>query len=422
MSSAYRTGSKRTSRSHQPHNSESDIMASQQSARIFIKNDMGGNASIVLFHTNRSNGTQRETWTVGRAETAGPMKVMFETGIGTGGILDYWSVLVHVKDGPSAGFFVNSGTAIDPFWKECQLQHKDAGRSITLSISPSKFDIPLPSGGCHDGVRRLTPATPLTHVFVLALENHSFDNVFAMSGIPGIEAATISDSNEFSGSTYFVQPGAPTSLTTDPGHEFTDVVQQLCGLEATFPKGGPYPRIENSGFAASYATSTSEEPHKPPQPERVIDIMSCFDTQRQMRTIYDLATQFAVCDHWYSSMPGPTWPNRFFIHGASSSGFDDSPTTAQMGGWELPGGGFKYPNGSIFSRLNDAQVPYRLYRDAQTSPPSIPSRAPPWARYRRCLRSAASRSQMSNPSRISPLTSKALTRSPTRSSSPTTGT
>ena len=33
-------------------------------------------------------------------------------------------------------------------------------------------------------------APAIKHVFVLMLENHSFDNIFAMSGILGIRAAT----------------------------------------------------------------------------------------------------------------------------------------------------------------------------------------------------------------------------------------
>ena len=41
--------------------------------------------------------------------------------------------------------------------------------------------------------------------------------------------------------------------------------------------------------------------------------------------IYALATQFAICDSWHASVPGPTWPNRFFVHGASSGGWADSP-------------------------------------------------------------------------------------------------
>ena len=48
----------------------------------------------------------------------------------------------------------------------------------------------------------------ISNVFVLMLENHSFDNIFAMSGIPGIRAATLADSNCYCGKQYFVKDGA----------------------------------------------------------------------------------------------------------------------------------------------------------------------------------------------------------------------
>ena len=75
-------------------------------------------------------------------------------------------------------------------------------------------------------------APKLTNVFVLMLENHSFDNIFAMSCIPGITAATVKDFNFVEGKKYFVQDGAPWCMTTDPGHEFDDVLEQLCGYDA----------------------------------------------------------------------------------------------------------------------------------------------------------------------------------------------
>jgi len=102
-------------------------------------------------------------------------------------------------------------------------------------------------------------APKLTNVFVLMLENHSFDNIFAMSRIPGITAATVEDFNFVEGKKYFVQDGAPWCMTTDPGHEFDDVLEQLCGYDAAQSyQGGAYPTIDNSGFASNYATSTSE--------------------------------------------------------------------------------------------------------------------------------------------------------------------
>ncbi|NVZ24658.1 phosphoesterase [Pseudomonas gingeri] len=208
---------------------------------------------------------------------------------------------------------------------------------------------------------RLAPASPVTHVFVLMLENHSFDNIFAMSRIPGIQAATRDDFNAVGEERYSVQDGAPLNLTTDPGHEFADVFQQLTGQVTPPNPCSPYPPINNSGFAQSYATSTSEAPHKRPDSADIINIMSCFNTPSQLPAIYNLATEFAICDHWYSSLPGPTWPNRFFVHGASSSGLDNSPTYAEMLEWGVSG--FQYPNGSIFQRLDSANIRHRIYHD-----------------------------------------------------------
>jgi phospholipase C len=346
-------------------------MATQQKATVLVSNRTGGNASIWLFHHNSSNGTQSGYWTVADGGDAGPLTVNFETGLGSEFILDYWSVLVHVLDGPNAGFYVNGGSLIKPYWKECQLEHADAGQTLTLSVSAGDFDVALRSGGCNDGMIMLAPYAPITHVFVVMLENHSFDNMFAMSAIPGINAATTSDSNAYDSVTYNVQPSAPLSLGSDPGHEFLDVLEQLAGPGACYPPGGPYPAIDNSGFAASYATSRSEGKPTPAPPGRIGDIMACFATPTQLPALYQLATQFALCDGWHSSLPGPTWPNRFFIHGASSSGLDDSPDHLQIAGWELPGGGFKYPNGSIYQALSSAGIPYRLYNDTTGLPEEL---------------------------------------------------
>jgi len=351
-------------------------MATQRSATVYITNNSGGNAWILLYHNNSSNGTQSSSWMAAPGQSVGPLTVYFKTGIGSYGIKDYWSVLVHVKDGPAPGFYVSSGTALDRYWKECQLEHGDADKTLTLSVSTTEFDVALDSGGCKGGMTRLLNTTsPITHVFVVMLENHSFDNIFAMSGIKGITAATTSDSNSYNDGTNshtcYVQTSAPLSMPTDPGHEFKDVVEQLAGPGIKYPPGGPYPAINNSGFAANYATSTTEGPPSPPPAGEVCDIMACFATPTQLPVIYQLANEFAICDQWHSSLPGPTWPNRFFIHGASSSGLDDSPTKGEMTGWELPGGGFKYPNGSLYQALASLGIPYRFYNDSTGFPQEL---------------------------------------------------
>lgn len=202
----------------------------------------------------------------------------------------------------------------------------------------------------------------IRNVFVLMLENHSFDNIFAMSGIQGINAATVQDSNSYGGETYLVQDCAPPYMATDPGHEFKDVLEQLCGVDAACKyHGGAYPSVNNSGFASSYATSISEDTGTPAS-DHIGDIMACFDTRNQLPVIHQLACEFAICDNWYSSLPGPTWPNRFFVHGASSAGWTDSPHLMDEITWESIHG-FRFSNGSIFEALRNAGHEWRLYND-----------------------------------------------------------
>jgi phospholipase C len=199
-------------------------------------------------------------------------------------------------------------------------------------------------------------ACPINHVFVLMLENRSFDHMFAYSGIPGIRAATPACTNVSQGTSYASAPGAPEKMPTDPGHEFLDVLEQLCGPGQMISNG--YPTINSSGFAASYATSTTEGPA--PQTQDIGKIMLGVDTRTQAPALYQLATQFALCDNWFASLPGPTWPNRYFAHGASSAGLDDSPTKEEIAEWESVHG-FAYPNGSIYDALGSDN--YRLYQD-----------------------------------------------------------
>ena len=59
-------------------------------------------------------------------------------------------------------------------------------------------------------------------------------------------------------------------------------------------------------------------------------------------TLVKLAKNSLLFDNWFSSMPGPTWPNRLFAHACSSAGLHNSlgnlatagsPTRART--WDL---------------------------------------------------------------------------------------
>lgn len=191
---------------------------------------------------------------------------------------------------------------------------------------------------------------PITNLFVLVLENRAFDHMLGFSGITGTDAVSGlgtsingllgTESNSFNGATFTVSKPAEFSMTVGPGHEFPDALEQLSGARARYPPGGPYPKIDNSGYVADFVASGGQA--------NPGDIMKCYDPS-QLPVLVALANEFAVCDNWFSSMPGPTWPNRFFTLAASSGGLDHSPTVREMIQWESVDG-YRFQNGSIFDQ------------------------------------------------------------------------
>ena len=159
-------------------------MATQQTASVYITNATDGTAQIQLTHQNDTNGTQAGSWAAEPGQTVGPLVVSFETGWGSYGVLDWWSVTLTVSDGSQPGIYQNSGTPAFPHWKECQLQGADAGQELVFTVSTSAFDTDLRSGGCSDGMTRLSNYSPISNVFVLMLENRSFDHMFGQSASP----------------------------------------------------------------------------------------------------------------------------------------------------------------------------------------------------------------------------------------------
>jgi phospholipase C len=125
---------------------------------------------------------------------------------------------------------------------------------------------------------------------------------------------------------------------------FDAVLAQLCGGEARYPDPatGRYPAINGSGFVQNYWDRRAPDPTL---------VMKCFDPT-QVPVLTTLAREFAVCDCWFSSLPGPTWPNRFFAHAATSGGLDDSPSALDVLVHEV-GAGFEFENSTIYDRLGD---------------------------------------------------------------------
>jgi len=213
------------------------------------------------------------------------------------------------------------------------------------------------------------------HVFVLMLENRAFDHMFGFSGITGVDPkgnlttfndgfnTGLSNIDPVTNISVAVSEPADFNLAkipnadgtkgdADPGHELPDTVVQLCGEGAVYPDPNThgYPSINNSGFIASYSENQAKAPDR---------IMKCF-SPAQLPVLNQLAQEFAICDQWFSSMPGPTWPNRLFVMAATSGGLDNSPSTIDSL-LEATINGFEFQHGNFFDLLDSNCIPWAVY-------------------------------------------------------------
>jgi phospholipase C len=156
-------------------------------------------------------------------------------------------------------------------------------------------------------------ATPFRHLIVLMLENRSFDHMlgFLKSDKYDIDGLTGTESNPAAdeGPDIVVSNDARTvhDLNPDPGHDFINVNMQIFGNAVGKDTG-----TTMQGFVQDYALVSNQAAHG-------ASIMKCF-RQDTLPVLSTLAQQYAICDNWFSSVPGPTIPNRLFGHGASSNG------------------------------------------------------------------------------------------------------
>jgi phospholipase C len=212
--------------------------------------------------------------------------------------------------------------------------------------------------------RRAPPR--IEHVFVLMLENRSFDHMFGFSGITGVgidgNPAQINGSdpvrdtnvNPVNGTTVAVSTPAEFALKDvddDPGHEFENTLVSLCGEGAVYnPVPGGYPAITGSGFIENYRDNGSATPER---------IMHCY-TRDQLPVLTTLAEEFAICDNWFSSLPGPTWPNRFFLLAATSGGLDGSPSKLDVV-TSTTVEGYRFSNGNLFDLLDEYCIEWKIF-------------------------------------------------------------
>jgi len=153
--------------------------------------------------------------------------------------------------------------------------------------------------------------TPIEHVVVLMFENRSFDHMLGFlpggGGLTGDEFNLVNPADP-SSERVNVNKAAEYITPVDPGHDFVPVHTQLYGG----PGHGTDPAPMN-GFVKAYIDQTGGDIQAGKQ------IMECFDPEK-LPALSTLAHEFCLCNRWFSGIPGPTWPNRFFVHAATSDG------------------------------------------------------------------------------------------------------
>ena len=177
----------------------------------------------------------------------------------------------------------------------------------------------------------LTPEELLSgidHIVVVMMENRTFDHFFgALSlreGLP-VDGLTGAESNP----TVMGDPIAVFNTNKwvheeDPPHGWT-------ASHAQFNAGA------NDGFVREYQLDGAQQ---------YTEAMGYY-LREQLPVYHALIDEYMLCDRWFASVMGPTWPNRFHLHCATSDGVQSNEAISGVP--------------SIFDQLNEANVSCRYY-------------------------------------------------------------
>lgn len=197
-------------------------------------------------------------------------------------------------------------------------------------------DPTVQSSALNDGIK---------HVVLLMLENHSFDQMLGAlqeiyPEVDGVtpELAAARHNLALDGTIIPQQQTTESQMAYDPKHEHVNVLAQLQGDNAGFVQE----------FQKAYPNSKIDD---------WSDVMGYYPLDF-LPALHRLGREFTICDNWFSSLPGPTWPNRFFALSGTSMGQVLMPA-----GKELlePHWYTEQTQDTIFSRMSEKNIPWRIY-------------------------------------------------------------
>jgi phospholipase C len=186
---------------------------------------------------------------------------------------------------------------------------------------------------------------PIRHVVHLILENRSFDQMLGCfqalyPALDGIDPSTPRGNVDSRGKLFEQKPTTERQmLKWDPHHEVDHVLKQLAD--------------HNSGFVHDFSEAY------PDSTDAARECIMGYYPLDFLPALHPLARHFTICDHWFSSLPGPTWPNRFFALSGTANGRVNMPNDGTHRA-DLPGY-FQQSQETLFDRLNDAAIHWKIY-------------------------------------------------------------
>ncbi|MEO7970160.1 MAG: alkaline phosphatase family protein, partial [bacterium] len=182
---------------------------------------------------------------------------------------------------------------------------------------------------------RFVPGGPIDnlekidHIVVLMMENRSFDHMLGYLKLEGsnpeINGLEVGMANTHNLASFPVHHLTTTVFEHDPGHQGDAVAVQLSN--------------NNGGFVDNYASIHPED-----EPGQIMGYHNASAVP-----VYDhLVRHFCVCDSWFCSVPGATWPNRLY----SLTGQSPSKSNKKVPIYDLP---------SFVRHLDSANASWRWY-------------------------------------------------------------
>ena len=145
------------------------------------------------------------------------------------------------------------------------------------------------------------PLSKIEHIVVLMMENRSFDHMLGylslLGGRTDVDGLRGGEKNTYEGIEYPSFPLTGTQFNVSPCHGYDCVATQLA-------------QGSMNGFVEDFAPRALRAAEKGVD-IKSDDIMGYYDAPQV--PVYDaLAREFLICDHWFCSHPGGTFPNRFY--------------------------------------------------------------------------------------------------------------